>query len=75
MIVFEVYDSGKLAGYPYQNVSKDWIQPTFLTFEKAQVYAKNWLGEYSSLCPIEPNRIVYYSVEGDFIEIREITKE
>lgn len=69
---YEVYDNGKLAGFPYSNVSKDWVQPLFSTFEEAQAYTKNWLGEYCSLCPTEPNRTVYYSGEGDFIEIRKI---
>jgi len=72
---YEVYDNGKLAGYPYRDVDPTWTHPICSTFEEAQVYTKNWLGEYSSLCPTEPNRIVYYSGEGDFIEIREITKE
>jgi len=71
-MLFEVYDCGKLAGFPYIDVSKDWVQPTFLTFEEAQVYTKNWLGEFASLCPTEPNKVIDYSGCGDTIEIRKI---
>lgn len=69
---YEVYDNGKLAGYPYHNVDPGWVQPVFSTFAQAQDYAINWLGEYSSLCPTEPNQIIDYSGMGDKIEIREI---
>lgn len=69
---YEVYDNGKLAGYPYHDVDPTWKHPTYKTFEEAQTYAQNWLGEYSSLCPTEPNQVIDYSGEGDTIEIREI---
>ena len=69
---YEVYDNGKLAGYPYRNVNSSWIQPPLMTFEQAQEYAKQWLGQHASLVPMYPDEKVDYSGNGDFIEIRTI---
>lgn len=72
MKMFCVYDNDKPAsveGYPYMHSS--WKNHRFETFEEAQKYARNWLGELEILCPNEPNSRVDYSGYGDMIEIRE----
>jgi len=70
---YEVYDNGRLAHHKYhRDVSIEWDHPPCATFEEAKSYARNWLGEFSSLCPDKPNQPIDYSGYGDIIEIREI---
>lgn len=69
---YEVYDNGKPADHLHQDVCDSWEHPDCETFEEAQRYCKEWLGNYSSLCPTEPNKVIDYSGAGDTIEIRKI---
>jgi len=69
MILYRVYDNGKLADYRSHRVDGSWIHPLCETFEDAQDYAKKWLGKLSSLVPDKINIQVNYSGYGDIIEI------
>lgn len=69
---YEVYDNGRLAGYPYHDVDSGWKHPNCSTFEQAREYAKLWLGEYAPLAPTYPDEKIDYSGCGDVIEIRKI---
>lgn len=65
-IIFEVFDNGRKA----ENI--DWIHPICDDFEKAAVYAREWLGQWEECCPDESNKVIDYNSCGDTIEIRKI---
>jgi hypothetical protein len=44
---YAVYDGGKPARYPECKVDPSWKNNTFETFEEAETYALNWLGDYA----------------------------
>lgn len=70
MILYRVYDNGKLATYQSHRVDPGFRHPICETFEQAQEYARKWLGKYSTLVPTKTNESVDYSGYGDIIEIR-----
>jgi hypothetical protein len=70
--MFGVYDNGKPAsvvGFPVLR-GCGWDNHQFQTFEEAEKYAQNWLGQYSGMT-LEVNKPVDYDGYGTMIEIRE----
>jgi hypothetical protein len=68
---FSVYENGKPCnriGFPILK-GNDWKNHSFDTFEAAQEYANDWLGDYAT--PLTVNVPYEYSGYGDMIEIRE----
>ena len=69
--MFQVFEDDKPAdvtGFPQL---RSWKNSKFATFEEAQDYANDWLGEFGGIV-LKLNEPQDYSGYGSFIEIREI---
>jgi hypothetical protein len=76
--MFAVFDNGKPAsckGFPHMKGEAKWNNNEFNTLPEAQVYAFEWLGDYSLEChlDIQLNKPFGYGDWGeDFLVIREV---
>lgn len=71
--MFQVFDNGRPADCNNHKVHPTWNKSMYDSFEEAQQYCHQWLGEYANCTPLKPNQKINYSGWGDTIEIREVS--